>query len=656
MSPTLKWSRMVGFSAVAITMLSAVANSQLERALLGFEEVGAEKGILPVNVMSGMGMAVAVADIDDDGDLDMFIANNNNRRAFLYVNQSGFFVDRSATSGLDILNGARAALWFDYDGDRDLDLLTATDFAEHGNAFHLYRQDAGLNFTDVTEAANLDYPVVFQNRGTMVVTDINNDGWLDIYAAVWNSLNHQLFQNNGDGTFTDVTAASGVLTNASDTQWQVVSHDWNNDGWQDLSVAVDFDENLLWINQQDGTYVDVAASANFDVLFNDMGQTIGDYDNDGDFDIFTTNVYENGKHSTLFRNDTVGSNVLFTELATTEGVEDGGWGWGCVFFDANNDGWVDLYATNGFGQVPWDTDVSRFYLNKGSGPDWFTPDLASRVGLDDNLIGYGALATDIDRDGDMDLIQSTQNAVIRLLENKSEDYPRTQSNHSFMVKPRMLGPNYRAIGSVVRLQTDSHEQVRLVSAGSNFMCQEPAEACFGTGTDATVNELTVEFPDGQVSSIGEIAADQILTVAPPPVTHCMIEQGEFFAGDVLEVVTLDNKLMELTTHLNSASMVFGCNHPPSAAASTVDVTVRASTLTANIDLTASLFNYTTQEWDDLATWTLNSHGQIMEFTGLDVADYVDSKDRSQIRLRAGRDNALRSEFRVGVDFVGMTLN
>ena len=656
MSPTSNWSLAAGFSAAVIALLSNPAQGQLERALIDFEEVGASKGILPVNVMSGMGMAVAVADIDDDGDLDMFIANNNNRRAFLYVNQNGFFVDRSATSGLDILDGSRAALWFDYDGDRDLDLLTATDFTQHGMAYHLYRQDNNLQFTDVTVEANLDYPVVFQNRGTMVVTDINNDGWLDIYAAVWNSLNHQLFQNNGDGTFTDVTAASGILTNASDTQWQVVSHDWNNDGWQDLSVAVDFDENLLWINQQDGTYVDVAAAANFDVLFNDMGQAIGDYDNDGDFDIFTTNVFENGKHSTLFRNDTVGSNVVFTELAQTEGVDDGGWGWGCVFFDANNDGWVDLYATNGFGMVPWDTDVSRFYLNKRSGPDWFTPDMAARVGLDDNLIGYGALATDIDRDGDMDLIQSTQNAVIRLLENKGETLPRTQSNHSFMVKPRMLGPNYRAIGSVVRLTTDSHEQVRLVSAGSNFMCQEPAEACFGTGTDDTVNEIRVEFPNGEVSSIGELPADQILMVAPPPLTHCMLEQGEFFGGDVLEALTIDQKLMEVTTHLNAASMVIGCNHPPVAAASTMDLTIRASTLTANVDMTASLYNYTTEQWDDLGTWTLNSHGQIVDFTGLTVSDYVDSEDRSQIRLRSGRTQALPEEYRVGVDFVGLTLN
>src|SRR5690606_584441 len=140
----------------------------------------------------------------------------------------------------------------------------------------------------------------------------------------------------GDGTFSDVTATTGV--GAENTCWQPIIWDIDGDGWQDVMANVDFTENRLWQNQRDGTFIDIAAAAGVATAFNEMGITMGDYSGDGRFDFFSSNVFaaRPGAHSVLFRREP-GAEVRFASVGMEAGVGDTDWGWGATFLDADND-------------------------------------------------------------------------------------------------------------------------------------------------------------------------------------------------------------------------------------------------------------------------------------------------------------------------------
>jgi hypothetical protein len=268
----------------AALMPAAAAHGQVP---FRFDDVSAQRGIGSYRMAAGMGAGVAAADYDGDRDIDLFVPTAEGEADQLYQNiGNGKFVEVAADVGLDSTTRSRTALWLDYDGDGDLDLLVATDHDWMTTGpYTLYRQDDGV-FTDVTAGSGLDVPApvredhpIIPHRGGLCAGDINGDGHLDVYSLQWNGLPH-LFLSNRDGTFHDITSSSGVDT-ALYYAHQPMMHDFDRDGWTDIYAAIDFLHNALYINQRNGTFVDVAAAAGADNAMNDMGMSLGDVDNDG---------------------------------------------------------------------------------------------------------------------------------------------------------------------------------------------------------------------------------------------------------------------------------------------------------------------------------------------------------------------------------------
>ncbi|MHC5113742.1 MAG: FG-GAP-like repeat-containing protein [Planctomycetota bacterium] len=483
-----------------------------------FNDVTPSCGVQPYVMAAGMGGGLVAADFDDDGDIDVFVPCGAGVPDQLYRNLGGGqFEEIAGDAGLAALDASRAALWVDLDADHVLDLVVAGDCWDAGpgcddlTTLRLYRQTADAVFTEVTSTAltGLEGRIAV-HRGGLCAGDYDLDGDLDLVVGMWGGEGRVL--RNLGGVFDDVTSDVGITTENARDYWQPVMHDFDRDGRPDVFVAVDFTANHLWLGQPDDTFLDGAVAAGVDVAWNDMGVALGDYDNDGDLDIYVTEIFRFGRHNLLLRNDTAGGPPLFTEVSEAAGVDDTGWAWGTVFFDADNDGDLDLAATNGFDEAEWDPDASRFYVNTGGDPVY--DDVSSVVGFDDMFWGSGLIAFDYDRDGDRDLMQTCSGGPLRMLENVRSGAAAAHAH--LVVRPRMPGANHRAIGAVVRVFAGGVTRMRLVSAGTSFLGQEPAEASFGLGGAAVVDELVVEWPDGQRTGRIGVDVNQVVEIQPQP--------------------------------------------------------------------------------------------------------------------------------------------
>lgn len=511
---------------ISLAWLCALCAPALAQHRMVMKNVTEAAGLTtPYAPALGMGAGASAVDFDGDGDIDIFVPNRDGVAHQMYVNQGdGTFVESAAALGLAGLEHSRQGLFIDYDGDHDLDLVVATDcfLANPGcvsaNLF-VYRQKADGTFEDVTASTGLKDKLFTKQDmhfGGMCAGDINNDGWVDLFVGEWSG-KAGLFLNNGDGTFTDISVSSGVGVDLT-WHWQPMMHDFNGDGFIDIYCATDFVENIFWINQGDNTFVDVAVAANAHNKMNDMGLALGDYDNDGDFDIYTTNIYlflGEDRYNVLYRNDSTPTALKFTDVSKAAGVEKGEWGWGAAFADVDNDGLLDLMATNGFDRVENRHDLTRLFMNRGPGHGWEFQNAAKSFGFEDDRWGSGLACLDFDRDGDLDVLQSCQmDDGIHLM--ASERAPGTlypPQNH-LCIQPRMQGSNHFAVGAVVRVTVGGVTQSRMIHCGANFMSQEPYEAFFGVGTAGVIDEVRVEWPGGGTKVLTNVAANQLMTVNP----------------------------------------------------------------------------------------------------------------------------------------------
>ena len=506
-----------------------------------FEENAAGFGVGAFSSSVGMGSGVAAADMGDDGDVDLFVPNADGVPDQLYRNLGGGQLEEVAAAlGVASTRPSRVAVWLDYNGDNRLDLLVGADcFMNAGTCaglrtLTLHEQQADGSFADVSESAGLNGLLTLdedQHLGGFAAGDLDGDGDLDVYVAEWSMAADRpdasiLLRNNGNGSFSDVTAGSG-LDGTSDGRWQPAMNDFNGDGLLDIFSAVDFEPNRLWINLGGLQFVDRAANTGFASAFNEMGTALGDPDNDGDIDVYNTNIDNLAstlialgippedivlfpeltiRHNVFFQKRLVNGFPRFDEVAIQAGIASSFWGWGATFFDADRDGWQDLAATNGFTNPPFDNDPSVFFLNNAQAPLSFT-DLSAESGFDDTYWGSALIAVDLDRDGDLDVVQTTVDGPLRVLQNTTAN-----DNHWLVVRTRSQTPNRRAIGATVRVTAGGVSMTRPITAGISFLGQEPAEAFFGLGSATQAETIRIEWPDLSVTQLTEIPADQVLTV------------------------------------------------------------------------------------------------------------------------------------------------
>lgn len=491
---------------------------------ISFTEVGPESGIFLYQPALGMSTGVAVADYDGDGDADIFVPTRFGAPDRLYRNLGdGTFEEIASSVGLASIRNNRSALWFDADGDDDLDLAVLSDSFQRQsialqNEMKLYRNDGAAGFVDVTAGSGVEgsyLDLYDMHAGGMAAGDLDGDGDLDLIAALWEARS-RVFLNNGDWTFAEVGEASGIAVSTG-TDWQPIVHDFDGDGRLDVLLSYDFDPNYLYMNRgmQNGVPVfeDIAASAGIDSDFNEMGVAPGDPDNDGDLDFYMTNIYgigpgsEGFEHNVLFRNDSASGVPAFTEIAQAVGVENGGVGWGTVFADFDLDGWQDLAAANTAevsSPVP-----TKLWRHTGGGIAYEDVSISSGFGV--TAPTSSLVAFDRDGDGDLDLLAPTLTGILRLLDN-THDLNGSGSGW-LSVRLEMPGMNRRGIGSVVRVfLDDGRVMTRLITAGSSFAGQQPAAAHFGFASSDTPVRIEITWPDGTRTIRADLAADDVMLI------------------------------------------------------------------------------------------------------------------------------------------------
>ena len=466
-----------------------------------------------------MAAGVAAGDFDNDGWIDLYITRGSIGANLLYRNLgNGSFVDVAANAGVAITGEENSGATFaDYDGDGWLDLLVAgINASEQPRLFH---NNKNSTFTDVTGSAGI--PLISQTMGASFA-DYDKDGDLDFWITHWAADTQQkyLFRNNGNSSFTDISRSAGI---ADDLMNDFTANfaDINNDSWPDLLVAADFKTSQVYLNQRNGNLLRTTNATVSDE--NGMGGAVGDYDNDGDLDWFVSSIYDTrpadlnlspsllgitwGQSGNRFyRNRGDGS---FDDVTTLTGTRSGGWGWGSCFADFNNDGHLDLFHVNGYDSstlgsttpFPFRTDASRLFINDHNGS---FSEQAVALGINDNQQGRGIVCFDYDRDGDMDLFVANNGQAPLLYEN------RGLKAHWLQVRVAGEANNSEAIGARVYVSANGLTQMRELSAGSNFMSQNPAIAYFGLGNAMQVESVRVVWPSGAERTVAGVAADQLL--------------------------------------------------------------------------------------------------------------------------------------------------
>ncbi len=314
-----------------------------------FTEVGMSAGVADADEL-GVRNGIAWGDYDNDGDLDIYMVKQYMPNRLYRNNGDGTFTDVAGFAGVDdSAYGHGGAAFGDYNNDENLDIYLAN---YNGGGSRLFHNNGDGTFTDVTTSAGV-YDGVPYSSG-VALGDYNNDGYLDIYVAK-SSASNRLYHNNGDGTFTDVAATAGVNDGAYSRS--VTFADYDNDGYLDIYVTNYLNQpNRLYHNNGDGTFTNVATSAGVAGADFSLGVTFGDYDNDGFLDICVAN-YEN-QPNRLYHNN---GNGTFTDVGAIAGFDEPAYSRGVAFGDYDNDGDLDIYVTNHHSRP------NRLYRNNGNG-------------------------------------------------------------------------------------------------------------------------------------------------------------------------------------------------------------------------------------------------------------------------------------------------
>jgi hypothetical protein len=413
------------------------------------------------------GMGVAVADYDNDGFPDIFISCVGQSRLF-HNTGKGAFIDVTQRAGFQSKQGfSTSALWFDFDRDGLLDLFVC----------NYVRWSADHDVFCSLDGKNKSYCTPEAYRGD----------------TCW------LFHNRGDGTFEDVTSTSGIFDTSSKSLG-VAMLDFDQDGWPDLLVANDTQPNKLYRNLRNGKFKDVAvemglAFSNEGKARAGMGVDCADFDNSGKPGVVITNF--DNEMLGLYRSN----GKSFDDVAMQAGLGPASrntLGFGCVFFDADLDGRLDLAVANGHiddtvrnirGNVGY-AQAPQLFLNQGNAKFL---EVAAQLGggFAQSKVGRGLAVADFDRDGDLDLLLTTNNGPAFLYRN--DQLARNRSIRLHLIGTKS---NRDAIGATVRLYSNGQIQSCQVRSGSSYLSQSELPLTFGVGKQDEIEKITIDWPSG----------------------------------------------------------------------------------------------------------------------------------------------------------------
>jgi hypothetical protein len=491
---------------LSITTVTQLSSQTFERV----------ENIVGINAEENNG--VAVADYDGDNDLDIFIVakakdnldspktlsrllRNNNDGSFTDVTDSVGFEDLllddeggEAYEGLDgFKNGAS---WGDYNNDGFPDL-----FLTYSLKVQLWRNLGNGTFANVTGISGFNSINNCRNTGATWF-DYNNDGFLDIYVSDYNGCgSNQLYQNNGNNTFSDVTVSTGLLSSNNLASYTAFPYDFNADGFIDLYVSnSESGANNLYINNAGASFTDQANTFGFDLVGNDASIKVSDYNNDGFFDLFVSGTNNN----TLLENN--GDNT-FTDVANLKNVGNTLWSRGVSLADYDLDGDEDLFIANGFITDVSSTEANYYFRNTSVQGQESFEDASAELGLNTVTTSVEVIDFDYDNDGDLDVLVTNSDGVSFLYENKLLNFDDiTTTTHWFKIQLQGTTSNRDAIGTTVTLTTTNGVFKKYYS-GVDFLSQSKHPVHFGLNDAIEITELEIQWPSGLVETFNNLDAD-----------------------------------------------------------------------------------------------------------------------------------------------------
>ena len=530
-------------------LLLAISDPQIQ-----FIDVTHEAGIHWTHVdgrsgekycMEMLGSGAAFFDYDADGDPDLYLVNGAPLPGYhtseiptnsLYENNGdGTFTDVTLKANVGDTGYGHGCAVGDYDNNGYLDIYV-TNYGKN----RLYRNNGDGTFTDVTEKAGVVEP---RWSTSCAFADYDRDGNIDLYVVNYLEYNidenpwcgikekgiraycepdnfqaqaDTLYRNNGDGTFTDVTKSAGIY-NDTGKGLGVVWGDYNNDGNPDVYVANDSTENFLYTNLGNGKFsevgfmIGVALSENGEAE-NGMGTAFGDWDNNGWLDLTVTNYAD--QTNTFYQNDGDGFFTDATSITKTALVTYPYLGWATAFVDFDNDGYGDVFVANGhlqdnlkeLGLEGTYAQRNLLFQNKQNGT--FT-EVSQSLGPGFRFedVSRGATFADYDLDGDIDIFVTNSNTPPRLLRNDGGN-----KNNWLQIKMKATRSSSDAVGTRVKITTGDLSQIREVQSGDGYLSQRALKLHFGIGKHNKVDKIEVLWVSGSTQIVQQVPANQVLSL------------------------------------------------------------------------------------------------------------------------------------------------